>query len=64
MEYQGSKLLIFHNTSTQEMSVDLSGCAGLENLSFATLSDSIGVSTAKLEGTVLTIGAQTSVILK
>ena len=46
------------------MTVDLSNCTGLGGYSFTKLCDCIGVGSAKLEGTMLTIGPQTSVILK
>lgn len=64
VEYNGKKLGIIHNNSTEELSVDLSTCADLKDASFTQLSDFVGVSNAKLEGTVLTVGAQTSVIIQ
>lgn len=64
IEYQGEKLGLFHNTSAEEISFDLSKCGDLDTHSFQTLCDAIGVGSAKLEGTVLTVGPQTSVILK
>jgi glycosidase len=57
-------LLLLHNTSTEAITIDLSTCTGLGGNTFGVLADFIGVSDAKLEGTQLTIGAQTSVILK
>lgn len=59
--YEEETLGLFHNTSTETVSYDLSRCEGC---SFSELCDFIGVSDAKLEGTVLTIGPQTSVIIK
>ena len=59
--YEEETLGLFHNTSTETVSYDLSRCEGC---SFSELCDFIGVSDAKLEGTVLTIGPQTSGIIK
>ncbi len=64
VEYQGKGLGIFHNTSTEELSIDLAQCKGLEGYTFTKLCDVIGVGNAKLEGTVLTLGPQTSVIVQ
>ncbi len=65
IEHDGDKLGLFHNTSaTEEMSIDLSACAALSGINFVAVCDSIGVSGAKLEGTILTVGPQTSVIIK
>ena len=55
---------LFHNTSTEEQSYDLSKCADLDGTTFTKVADYIGQGKAKLEGTVLTIGPQTSVIVK
>ena len=55
---------IFHNTAMEELSVDLSTCKDLSGYTFDDLCEIIGVGEAKLEGTVLTLGPQTSVILK
>lgn len=64
VDYQGEKLVIMHNTSTSEISYDLSECTDLDGYTVKELCDFIGVGNAKLEGNILTIGAQTSVILK
>lgn len=64
IEHEGEKLGLFHNTSTSEISIDLSKCTGLDGYTFSELCDLIGVGDAKLEGTVLTIGGQTSVLVK
>ncbi len=64
VDYNGEKLGIIHNNSDSELSYDLSKLAETEGKSFSELCDYIGVSSAKLEGTVLTVGAYTSVILK
>lgn len=64
IEYQGEELLLIHNTSTEELAVDLSALSNLEGYSFSKLLECIGVGKAKLSGTTLTIAGQTSVILK
>ncbi|MBE6542124.1 MAG: hypothetical protein E7672_06720 [Ruminococcaceae bacterium] len=63
IEYEGETLVLIHNTSTEEISYDLSGCSALDGYTFKEISDYIGVGKAKLDGTVLTVGPQTSVIL-
>ncbi len=52
---------LFHNNGTEAISFDLSS---LEGLSFTELCDFIGAGEASLEGSVLTLAPQTSVILK
>lgn len=64
VEYEGEKLGILHNTSANEITIDLSTCYGLSEHAFAEVCDYIGAGNAKLEGTTLTIGAYTSAILK
>lgn len=61
--YEEKQTLILHNTSNEEVQIDL----GLyEELSAGgyKLVESVGMGDAKLKGTVLTIAPQTSVILK
>lgn len=64
IEYEGEKLGLFHNTSNEEVTYDLSKCKALDGYTFAQLCDAIGAGTAKLEGNMLTIGAYTSVVLR
>ena len=64
VEYNGEKLGILHNTSTEEISYDLSKCASLMGYTFTEICDFIGSGSARLEGTTIVIGPQTSVILK
>ena len=64
ISYNGEKLLLMHNTSTEEMTYDLSSCSALSGYTALELCDFIGVGNASIDGTTLTIGAQTSVILK
>lgn len=61
---QEQPLGLFHNTSTGEISYDLSKCKGLEGYTFTEICDFIGMGYVTLEGTILTVGPQTSVILK
>ena len=63
IEYNGEILGLLHNNSAFEISIDLSTLSGLDGHTFTKLCDYIGMGEARLEGTVLTIGAQTSVIL-
>ena len=59
--YGEETLGLFHNNGTEAVTYDLSK---LEDCSFTELCDFIGMSDATLEGTMLTLGPQTSVILK
>lgn len=64
VEYKGEYLVILHNNGTEELTVDLSACKGLEGIALNELCESIGVGNASLEGTVLTISGQTSVVIQ
>ena len=64
IEHEDQKLGLFHNTSGEEITYDLSQCKDLDGYTFSTLCDYIGAGTAKLEGTILTVGPYTSVILQ
>ena len=59
--YENETLGILHNNSTEELTFDLSSC---DAYSFSEICDFIGAGTATLEGTILTLGPQTSVIIK
>ena len=61
IEYEGESWCLLHNNGQTEVTFDLTK---LEGYSFDTLCDFVGVSNAKLEGTILTVGSQTSVIIK
>ncbi len=58
VSYEGKTLGILHNNGSQEISYDLA------KLGFTKLCDSIGVAGAKLDGTVLTLGPQTSAVVE
>ena len=62
--YNEDKLLIMHNTSAEEITVDLSTLNALKSEQFEKISDYVGMGKAKLKGTVLTLGAYTSVIIE
>lgn len=64
VEYNGETLIIIHNATTEKITYDLTKCKALSGVSMETLCDYIGVGTASLDGTILTISGQTSVILK
>ena len=59
--WNGKTVAVIHNTGKDAVTVDLSQ---LGNLSFSTLAAIVGLGSAKLEGTTLTIDAQTSVVLR
>ena len=59
--HDGETMGIFHNTATEAITIDL---AEVSENSFEKLLDHIGMGEATLRGTTLTIGGQTSVILK
>ena len=59
--YNGSTVAVLHNASSEAVTIDLSK---LSDISLTTLAAVVGVGTAKLEGTMLTIDPQTSVVLR
>ena len=59
--YNGSTVGVFHNTSTVELTIDLSKYT---NIDFAELKVYAGLNNASFENGVLVIGGQTSVVLK
>jgi glycosidase len=59
--YEGSTVAVLHNTTTEAVTVDLSS---LTDVSLTVLAAFAGVGGATLEGTILTIDAQTSVVLR
>ena len=56
--YEGKTVLVLHNPSGSAQTIDVSQFG-----SFTTLRAFIGVEDAQLEGTTLTLGAQTSAVL-
>jgi alpha-amylase len=63
IEYNGEVIGLFHNNSTESVTVRLSELSGLDGHHFTRMLDFVGISNASLDADVLTIGAQTSVIL-
>ena len=59
--YNNSSVCVIHNTGYQELTINLSD---ITNLEFTLLQSIVGMNGAKLEGNNLTIGAQTTVILR
>lgn len=60
IDYEGEKTVLLHNVSTQPVTVDVSKIG----VTVETLADYIGCDNASLSGSTLTIGGETSVILK
>ncbi len=60
-EYEGNAVMVLHNTTKSTVNIDVST---LSALNFGTVSAVIGLESAALEGTVLTLGGQTSVVLR
>ena len=56
-------LLLIHNTSMEELTLDLSTLTGTDGFIPTEILDAIGVGNATLEGSILTVGPQTSVVL-
>lgn len=65
IEHDGEVLGLFHNNSAIDtLSIDLSACEDLDGHTFTKLCDYIGMGAATLEGSILTIEPQTSVIIE
>ncbi len=65
-EWQGRSVCVIHNTTAEELTLDLSGVSEISamNASGISLAAYIGPGGALLSGSVLTIGAQTSVVMR
>ena len=59
--WEGRAVCVLHNASPDEQSIDL---AALTDRGFSVLAASIGQGGASLDGTVLTLGGQTSAVLR
>ena len=59
--YEGEVWGLLHNNSTEEITYDLSK---FQDCAFSQICDFIGMGSATLDGSMLTVGPQTSVILK
>ena len=64
VEYNDEVIGIFHNTNYEPITIDLSTIPALNGHAFSELLDYVGVGDATLDGTMLTLGGQTSVILQ
>ena len=60
-EYEGKTVAVIHNTTTDAVTIDLSKYPQIPADRLAAF---VGVGTATLEGTILTLGGQTSVVLR
>lgn len=60
-EYEGKTVAVIHNTTTKEVTIDLSKYPQIPSNRLAAF---VGVGTATLDGTVLTLAGQTSVVLR
>ena len=60
-EYEGKTVAVIHNTTTDAVTIDLSKYPQIPADQLAAF---VGVGTATLEGTILTLGGQTSVVLR
>ena len=63
IRHDDDTLLLIHNTSMEELTLDLSALTGNDGFIPSEILDAIGVGNATLEGSILTVGPQTSVIL-
>jgi glycosidase len=59
--WNGKTVAVMHNTTDAAVTIDLSQ---VTETTFSTLSAIVGTGSAKLEGTTLTLDAQTSVVLR
>ena len=59
--WEGSTVAVFHNTTINEVTIDLST---VTDAALTTISGTAGAGEATLEGTVLTLPGQTSVVLR
>ena len=59
--YEGSTVAVLHNTTQEPLSVDLSQ---VTDISLTEIQSFAGIGSATLDGTVLTVDGQTSVVLK
>ena len=64
ISYEDEELVLLHNNSSEEITFDLADCEGLAGMTVSELCEVIGSGRATLKGTVLTVAAYTSVLLK
>ena len=61
--YKDSSILLLHNVDADELTIDLSEIKGLTK-EYSKITDFVGIGNATLDGTKLTIGGQTSVVIE
>ena len=59
--YEGSHVMVLHNTTNETVTIDLSQWSSYQ---ISTLAAVVGLGTATMDGTILTLGGQTSVVLR
>ena len=59
--WEGGTVAVFHNTTQRTVKIDLSQ---VTDQAFTTLSAFVGIENASLDGTILTLGGQTSAVLR
>ena len=64
VSYDGEVIGIFHNTSVNPITIELSKCSGLDGNSFSKILEVVGMGEASYNNGVLTISGQTSIIIK
>lgn len=64
VSYEGERLMILHNTSGKSITINLSTLSGVSGFTPKQVADFVGAGNATLNGTTLTIGGYTSVIIK
>ena len=63
IEYEGDSILLLHNTGTEELSYDLSKLPDAQKETFSKILEAVGQGAAKLDGDILTVSGQTSVLV-
>ncbi len=63
IEYEGESILLLHNTGTEELSYDLSKLPDPQKGTFSKILEAAGQGAAKLDGNILTVSGQTSVLV-
>lgn len=64
ISYEGEYLVVIHNNYVEDMVIDLAQCKELQGVSLTELCEVLGAGNATLNGTVLTIASQTSVVIR
>ena len=59
--YEGKTVAVLHNTTTEPLQIDLAACT---DISFTDIAAIVGVGSADLTGTIVTLDGQTSIVLR